>query len=75
MIQKSPKILYEFFFQIIEFQLCFWFIPQLLLSIKTFKRGENEKFENWGHLFHFLGQFKVGVNVFNIIFYSLSIIK
>jgi hypothetical protein len=53
MIQKNPKILYEFIFQIIEFQLCFWFIPRLLSSIKTFKRGKNEKNENWGHLFHF----------------------
>ncbi len=41
--KKNPKILYEFICQIIEFQLCFWFIPQLLSLIKTFKRGENKK--------------------------------
>jgi hypothetical protein len=53
MIQKNPKILYEFICQFIEFQLCFWFIFQLLSLIKTFRRGENEKIENWPSFWSF----------------------
>jgi len=47
MVQKDLKIPFEVICQIIEFQLCSWFIPQLLSLIKTFKKGENEKNENW----------------------------
>jgi hypothetical protein len=43
MVQKNPKILYEFICQIIEFQLCVWFIPRLVSPIKTFGEGGNEK--------------------------------
>jgi len=56
MVQKNPKILYEFICQIIEFQFCFWFIPGLLSSIKTFRRGENEKNENWPSFWPFNGK-------------------
>jgi len=41
MVQKNPKILYEFICQFIKFQLCFWFILQLLSLINTLRRGEN----------------------------------
>jgi hypothetical protein len=53
---KNPKIIYEFIFQIIEFQLCFWFIPQLLLLIKTLTKGKNEKKENWPSFWPFSGK-------------------
>jgi hypothetical protein len=55
--KKNPKILYEFICQIIEFQLCFWFIPRLLSLIKTFKRGENEKNENWPSFWPFSSEY------------------
>lgn len=39
--------LQEFICQIIEFQLCVWFILWLVSPSKTFKKHENEKNKNW----------------------------